>query len=200
MQNALVYMNKHIDFYFDFISPYSYLAHKKIINLNQRNIFNYKAILLGGLHNLSKVIAPAFNEKKIKNMKNDCILISKKNKIPFKWNEKFPINSLHLMRGFLVIDNNKKNKFIDLCFDAYWKDNLDISIEKNIKKILSDCEIDHDYFENSIKEQVIKNKLKELTSEAFKLDVFGAPTFLVNNKLFWGQDRLEYAIDELKIK
>ena len=191
-------MSKHIDFYFDFISPYSYLAHKKIINLNQRNIFNYKAILLGGLHNLGEVIAPAFNEKKMKNMKNDCILISKKNKIPFKWNEKFPINSLHLMRGFLVIDNNKKNKFIDLCFDAYWKDNLDISIEKNIKKILSDCEIDHDYFEKSIKEQVIKNKLKELTSEAFKLDVFGAPTFLVNNKLFWGQDRLEYAIDELK--
>ena len=191
-------MSKHIDFYFDFISPYSYLAHKKIINLNQRNIFNYKAILLGGLHNLGEVIAPAFNEKKMKNMKNDCILISKKNKIPFKWNEKFPINSLHLMRGFLVIDNDKKNKFIDLCFDAYWKDNLDISIEKNIKKILSDCEIDHDYFEKSIKEQVIKNKLKELTSEAFKLDVFGAPTFLVNNKLFWGQDRLEYAIDELK--
>ena len=191
-------MSKHIDFYFDFISPYSYLAHKKIINLNQRNIFNYKAILLGGLHNLGEVIAPAFNEKKMKNMKNDCILISKKNKIPFKWNERFPINSLHLMRGFLIIDNNKKNKFIDLCFDAYWKDNLDISIEKNIKKILSDCEIDHDYFEKSIKEQVIKNKLKELTNEAFKLDVFGAPTFLVNNKLFWGQDRLEYAIDELK--
>ena len=190
-------MSKHIDFYFDFISPYSYLAHKKIINLNQRNIFNYKPILLGGLHNLGEVIAPALNEKKMKNMKNDCILISKKNKIPFKWNEKFPINSLHLMRGFLVIDNNKKNKFIDLCFDAYWKDNLDISIEKNIKKILSDCEIDHDYFEKSIKEQVIKNKLKELTSEAFKLDVFGAPTFLVNNKLFWGQDRLEYAIEEI---
>ena len=191
-------MNKHIDFYFDFISPYSYLAHKKIINLNQRNIFNYKAILLGGLHNLGEVIAPAFNKRKMKNMKNDCVLISKKNEIPFKWNEKFPINSLYLMRGFLVIDNNKKNKFIDLCFDAYWKDNLDISIEKNIKKILSDCEIDHDYFEKSIKEQVIKNKLKELTNEAFKLDVFGAPTFLVNNKLFWGQDRLEYAIDELK--
>jgi len=191
-------MNRHIDFYFDFISPYSYLAHKKIINLNQRNIFNYKAILLGGLHNLGEVIAPAFNEKKMKNMKNDCILISKKNKIPFKWNEKFPINSLYLMRGFLIIDDKKKNKFIDLCFDAYWKDNLDISIEKNIKKILSDCEIDHNYFEEGIREQKIKDELKNLTNEAFELDVFGAPTFLVNNKLFWGQDRLEYAIDELK--
>ena len=50
-------MNKSIDFYFDFISPYSYLAHKKIINLNKRNIFNYKAILLGGLHNMGGVTA-----------------------------------------------------------------------------------------------------------------------------------------------
>jgi len=107
-------MNKHIDFYFDFISPYSYLAHKKIINLNQRNIFNYKAILLGGLHNLGEVIAPAFNKRKMKNMKNDCILISEKNEIPFKWNEKFPINSLHLMRGFLIIDDSNKKKFYQI--------------------------------------------------------------------------------------
>mgnify|MGYP001157358793 FL=1 len=191
-------MTKKIDFYFDFISPYSYLAHKKIINLNLRNIFNYKAILLGGLHNLAEVTPPAFNERKMKNMKDDCILISKKNKIPFIWNEKFPINSLYLMRGFLIIDDKKKNKFIDSCFDAYWKDNLDISIEKNIRKILTDCEINHDFFEKGIKEQKIKDKLKDLTSEAFKLNVFGAPTFLVNKKLFWGQDRLEYAIDESK--
>ena len=191
-------MTKSIDFYFDFISPYSYLAHKKIIKLNLRNIFNYKAILLGGLHNLAEVTPPAFNERKMKNMKDDCILISKKNKIPFIWNEKFPINSLYLMRGFLIIDDKKKNKFIDSCFDAYWKDNLDISIEKNIQKILTDCEINHDFFEKGIKEQKIKDKLKDLTSEAFKLNVFGAPTFLVNKKLFWGQDRLEYAIDESK--
>ena len=191
-------MSKYIDFYFDFISPYSYLAHKKIINLNQRNIFKYKAILLGGLHNLAEVTPPAFNEKKIKNMKNDCILISKKNEIPFKWNEKFPINSLHLMRGFLIIDDNKKNIFIDLCFEAYWKHNIDISNEKNIQKILSDCEINHTFFEKGIKDQKIKDGLKDLTNEAFKLDIFGAPTFLVNNKLFWGQDRLEYAIDESK--
>ena len=191
-------MIKPIDFYFDFISPYSYLAHKKIINLNLRNIFNYKAILLGGLHNLANVTPPAFNERKMKNMKDDCILVSKKNKIPFKWNEKFPINSLYLMRGYLIIDDNKKNKFVDVCFDAYWKDNLDISIENNIKKILRDCKINYDFFEKSIKEQKVKDELKNLTKDAFKLDIFGAPTFLVNKKLFWGQDRLEYAIDESK--
>ena len=189
-------MNKKINFYFGFISPYSYISHKKIINLNQRNNFTYKPILLGGLHNLGKITPPAFNEKKMKNMKNDCILVSKKNNVPFIWNDKFPINSLYLMRGYLLIDNNKKNEFIDKCFDAYWKDNIDISIDENLNKILLDCEIDQNLFYEGLKDQKIKDELKELTNKAFMLDVFGAPTFLINDKLFWGQDRLEYALEE----
>ena len=189
-------MTKFIDFYFDFISPYSYLAHKRIIHLNKRDKFNYKPILLGGLHNLGGITAPAFNERKMKNMKNDCSLIAQKNNIQFRWNEKFPLNSLNLMRGYLFIDEQIKNKFFDICFDSYWKDNVDITQDDNIKKILSDCNIDEKKYLSGIKEIKIKEKLKNLTSLAFENDVFGAPTFVVNNKLFWGQDRLEYAIDE----
>ena len=190
-------MTKKIDFYFDFISPYSYLAHKRIISLDSRDKFNYKAILLGGLHNLGGITAPAFNERKMKNMRNDCMLIAKKNKIDFKWNEKFPINSLYLMRGYLFIDHNKKDEFFDVCFDAYWKNNFDISKEESIKKILIECEIETKDFEIGIKDQKIKDELKNLTYIAFQNDVFGAPTFVINKKLFWGQDRLEYALDEL---
>ena len=190
-------MTKKIDFYFDFISPYSYLAHKRIVSLNNRDKFNYKAILLGGLHNLGGITAPAFNERKMKNMRNDCMLIAEKNKIDFTWNEKFPINSLYLMRGYLFINHNKKDKFFDVCFDAYWKNNFDISKEENIKKILIECEIGIKDFEIGIKDKKIKDKLKDLTNIAFQNDVFGAPTFVINQKLFWGQDRLEYALDEL---
>ena len=190
-------MTKKIDFYFDFISPYSYLAHKRIISLNNRDKFNYKAILLGGLHNLGGITAPAFNERKMKNMRNDCMLIAKKNKIDFTWNEKFPINSLYLMRGYLFINHNKKDKFFDVCFDAYWKNNFDISKEENIKKILIECDIETEDFEMGIKDKKIKDELKDLTNIAFQNDVFGAPTFVINQKLFWGQDRLEYALDEL---
>ena len=190
-------MNKKIEFYFDFISPYSYLAHKKIVNSNNRDKFIYKAILLGGLHNLGKITAPAFNEKKMKNMKNDCVLIAKKNKIDFMWNDKFPINTLNLMRGYLFVIESKKDKFFDVCFDAYWKKNLDISSQNNIKNILQECEIDQNDFERGIKDQNIKDKLKDLTTLAFQNDIFGAPTFVVNNKLFWGQDRLDFAMDEL---
>ena len=191
-------MTKSIDFYFDFISPYSFIAHKKIKYLNQNNKLNikYKPILLGGLHNLGGITAPAFNERKMKNMKNDCNLIAAKNNIEFKWNDKFPINSLYLMRGYISIDQNCKEKYLDICFDAYWKDNIDISHNESLDKILKKSQIDKKFFFKKINEKKIKDELKKFTSDAFEIDIFGAPTFIVNEKIFWGQDRLEYAIDE----
>jgi len=191
-------MTKSIDFYFDFISPYSYLGYKKLNLLNQNNQINinYKPILLGGLHNLGGITAPAFNERKMKNMKNDCELIAKKNDIEFKWNTKFPINSLHLMRGYLVIKDDLKKKYFDVCFDAYWKNNIDIADEKNTDSILETVGQDKIEFIDGIKETKTKEELKRVTKNAFEIDIFGAPTFVVNNKIFWGQDRLNYAIDE----
>ena len=188
-------MTKSIDFYFDFISPYSYLAYKRISILKNLKI-NYRPILLGGLHKLGGITAPAFNERKMKNMKNDCELIAKKNNIEFKWNTKFPVNSLLIMRGYLTLDKEFKKKYFDDCFDAYWKNNIDVSIEENINEILENCKIDKDIFFKNINDQKIKDELRELTNLAFEKDIFGAPTFVVNNKLFWGQDRLDYALDE----
>jgi len=191
-------MTRSIDFYFDFISPYSYLAFKKIKLLNKTNTlnFNYKPILLGGLHKLGGITAPAFNERKMKNMKNDCKLVALKNNIIFKWNTKFPINTLNLMRGYLAINDRIKKNYFEICFDAYWRDNLDISNENEIDKILDICDINKDEFFEKIKNPKIKNELKNLTDIAFKNNIFGAPTFVVNKKIFWGQDRLNYAIDE----
>ena len=191
-------MTKSLEFYFDFISPYSFLAYKKLISFNENDKINiiYKPILLGGLHKLGGITAPAFNERKMKNMKNDCELVAKKNKIKFKWNEKFPINSLYLMRGYLTIDNDLKNKFFELCFDNYWKNNIDISSEENINNILNICGLDKNIFFKKIQDQKTKDELRQLTSLAFEKDIFGAPTFIVNNKIFWGQDRLDYALDE----
>ena len=120
----------------------------------------------------------------------------KKNNIEFRWNEKFPINSLQLMRGYLVIEDKIKNNFFDTCFNYYWKDNIDLSKTENIEKILKDCSIDKKFFFKKVQNQKVKDELKKLTNEAFKKDIFGAPTFLVNDKIFWGQDRLDYAVEE----
>jgi 2-hydroxychromene-2-carboxylate isomerase len=63
--------------------------------------------------------------------------------------------------------------------------------------LLRKLEINQEQFFHGIKNQIVKDELKKFTNDAFKKEVFGAPTFIVNNKIFWGQDRLEYAIEEL---
>ena len=190
-------MTKSIDFYFDFISPYSYLAYKKIkiLKKNQNIIFKYKPILLGGLHNLQKITAPAFIKPKLEHMINDCALIAKKNNFDFMWNNKFPINSLNIMRGCLLI-NNDNELYLEAMFNAYWKDNLDTSNEKILNTLLEKCKINSETFFEGIKNPKIKNELKTITQKAHEKGIFGAPTFLINNKVFWGQDRLEFALDE----
>ena len=115
-------MTKSLEFYFDFISPYSYLAYKKLKLLDINNNVNiiYKPILLGGLHKLGGITAPAFNERKMKNMKNDCELVAKKNNIQFKWNDKFPINTLYLMRGYLIIEKKFNKNNIIVAYEPIW--------------------------------------------------------------------------------
>ena len=188
-------MIKEIDFYFDFISPYSYLAHQKIKNIKNVS-FNYKPILLGGLHNLQGITAPAFIKPKLKHMISDCDLIAKKDSFNFIWNSKFPINSLNIMRGYLFINYENKDLYLNEMFDAYWNNNLDISSEEILKSILKKCKIDTYGFIEGIKNPEIKEELKNVTQEAHDKEIFGAPTFVVNNKIFWGQDRLEFALDE----
>ena len=188
-------MSRKIDFYFDFISPYSYLAHQKI-KTNKDVNFNYKPVLVGGLHNLQGITAPAFIKSKLKHMITDCVLIAKKYKFDFIWNSKFPINSLNIMRGYLFVNNENKDSYLETMFDAYWKNNLDISNEKIIKTLLEKCKINPSEFFDGIKDSKIKNDLKNLTQKAHNKEIFGAPTFVVNNKIFWGQDRLEFALDE----
>ena len=192
-------MSNHIDFYFDIISPYAFIAYKNIIKIDNVN-FNFKPIFLGCLHNLVEITAPAFNKFKLKNMKNDCELISKKNNINFSWNSKFPINTLYIMRGYLFVEEIKKKEYLKTFFNAYRQDNIDLTIEKNITKLLNKLNIDYKEFFNGIAKQEIKYQLRNDTNDAFKKEIFGAPTFVVNKKIFWGQDRLEYALDEFNIK
>ena len=188
-------MTKEIDFYFDFISPYSYLAHQKIKSIKNVN-FNYKPVLVGGLHNLQGITAPAFIKPKLKHMISDCDLIAKKDKSNFIWNSNFPINSLNIMRGYLFINIENRDLYLNVMFDAYWKDNLNISNEEIIKTLIKKNKIEPISFFDGIKDPKIKEELKNVTQEAHDKEIFGAPTFVVNNKIFWGQDRLEFALNE----
>ena len=192
-------MIKPFDFFFDFISPYSYLAHKQIRKLEKENNIkiNYKPILLGGLHKLAGVTAAAFIPSKTKYMIRDCKMIAEKHNIKFKFNTNFPINSLALMRGVFLAQNKKKlDQYVDFFFDAYWEDGLNLNSDKILNSILTNLNINFNEFQLIISDQKIKKKLTVQTTEAYNKGVFGAPSFIINNKLFWGQDRLEFVLKE----
>ena len=194
-------MIKPFDFYFDFSSPYSYLAHKQIRKIEKENSvkINYKPILLGGLLNLAGIKANAFIPSKAKFMIRDCKLIAEKHQFDFKFNTYFPINSLNLMRGVLIAEKNKFLKlYVDKMFDAFWKDGLNLDDKFVNQKVLENLGLNTKIFYEQISNIEIKNELKERTNDAFNKEVFGAPTFIINNKLFWGQDRLEFVLNEAK--
>ncbi len=192
-------MIKSFDFYFDFISPYSFLAHKEINKIERKNSIKikYKPILLGGLHNLHGIKAPAFIPAKAKHMIRDCKLIAEKNHIKFKFNSYFPIRSLNLMRGVLVAEeDNYKSYYIDSIFNSIWQDGLNMNDENIIQKILKNLNVNPKTFLLRVASSSIKESLKKKTNDAYEKGIFGAPTFVSNNKIFWGQDRIEFALNE----
>ena len=192
-------MIKPFDFYFDFISPYSFLAHKEIRKIeNKAKIkIRYKPILLGGLHNLHGIKAPAFIPAKAKHIVRDCKLIAERNNVRFKFNSYFPIKSLDLMRGVLVAEeDNIKDYYIDNIFSNIWQDGLNMNDEIIVQKVLKNLNINYKTFALRSTSSLIKDSLRKKTSEAYEKGVFGAPTFLSNNKIFWGQDRIEFALKE----
>ena len=192
-------MIKPFDFYFDFISPYSFLAHKEIRKIEQKTSvkIRYKPILLGGLHNLHGIKAPAFIPAKARHMIRDCKLIAERNSVKFKFNSYFPIRSLNLMRGVLIAEeDNYKSYYIDSIFNAIWQDGLNMNDESIIQKILKNLNVNPKTFQLRSASSSIKDSLRKKTNEAYEKGIFGAPSFVSNNKIFWGQDRLEFAIIE----
>ena len=192
-------MIKPFDFYFNFISPYSFLAHKEIIKIERKNSIKikYKPILLGGLHNLHGIKAPAFIPAKAKHMIRDCKLIAEKNKIKFKFNSYFPIKSLNLMRGvFVAEEDNYKSFYIDNIFSSIWQDGLNMNDESIIQRVLKNLDVNPKTFLLRATSSSVKDMLKKGTNEAYEKGIFGAPSFVSNNKIFWGQDRIEFAINE----
>ena len=192
-------MIKPFEFYFDFISPYSFLAHKQIkkIEANENVKIKYNPILLGGLHNLHGIKAPAFIPAKAKHMIRDCKLIAEKNEIRFKFNYYFPIRTLNLMRGVLVAEeDNIKSYYIDSIFNTIWQDGLNMNDEIIIQKVLQNLNVNPKTFTLRSSSSSIKDSLRKKTNEAYEKGIFGAPTFVSNNKIFWGQDRIEFALKE----
>ena len=103
------------------------------------------------------------------------------------------------MRGAIIAKNDNSEKiYIEKIFDAIWRDGLNMNDNIIINKVLKNLDLNPNIFFGKVSDIKIKDKLKKLTNDALKKGIFGAPTYYVNRKIFFGQDRLSYAIDEIK--
>ena len=194
-------MTKSIEFYFDFSSPYSYIGYQEIKKIEKKNSFKikYMPIFLGGLHNAAGVTPAAFINLKSKYMIEDAKLICEKKNIKFIFNSYFPIKTVNFMRGAIIAgEGNFEKIYIEKIFNAIWKDGLNMNDATVIDKVLKNIDLNPQKFLTQATDQKIKDKLKKLTNDALKKGIFGAPTFMINKKIFWGQDRLSYAVEETK--
>ena len=194
-------MIKSFDFYFDFASPYTFLAHKEIRKIEKQHSINikYMPVLLGGLLKSAGIKPNIDIPIKAKYMIKDCKLWAEKYNIIFKFNNYFPIMTLNLMRCVLVAEKKfSAQNFIDNVFDAIWKNDLNLNDNIVVEKLLKNLDINPRTFLLEAKDQKIKDDLKKKTEEAIQKGIFGLPSFIVNNKIFWGQDRLEFVLNEAK--
>jgi 2-hydroxychromene-2-carboxylate isomerase len=130
-------------------------------------------------------------------MIKDCKLWAEKNKIEFKFNNYFPIETLNLMRSVLVAEKKGfSQNFINKVFDAIWKDGLNLNDTSIFEKLLKNLDINPKTFLTEATDLKIKDDLKRRTNNAYSKGIFGAPSFIINNKIFWGQDRIDFVVRE----
>ena len=89
-----------------------------------------------------------------------------------------------------------KTYYIDNIFNTIWQDGLNMNDEIIIQKVLKNLNINPKTFSLRSTSSSIKDSLRKKTNEAYEKGIFGAPTFVSNNKIFWGQDRIEFALKE----
>lgn len=103
------------------------------------------------------------------------------------------------MRGVLIAEeDNYKQEYINQIFESIWGDGLNLNDQNIIDRILKNMGVNPKTFFLRSTTEIIKSNLKKITKDAYLKGIFGAPTFLVRGKIFWGQDRINFAIDEIK--
>ena len=193
-----------LEFFFDCSSPWTYLAFKEMENLCSRLNLEliWKPILVGGIFN---TINPSVYESRSNPVKPKAAYSQKDLKdwslirgITVNWPDVFPVNSVKAMRGvFFALEKNKVSEYIESVFYSYWTNNLDISLDEVMVKIVEGLGLSSEDFISFINLESTKEALKLNTEELAQRGGFGSPTMFVDNEnMFFGNDRLNL-IEEL---
>jgi len=184
-----------IDFYYDIVCPYAYLASTQIEELAQRigAPLHYRPILLGGVfRNIDAPLVPMDTMPESKRRMNQLDLARWAEHFgqPLNFPDSHPQRTVEAMR--CVLASPKPVKTMEALFRAYWVEGRNVTDLDVLRTILQENDLAPDSILEDINSTPIKDQLKENTAGAVKAGVFGVPAFMVNGELIWGQDRLHF--------
>jgi 2-hydroxychromene-2-carboxylate isomerase len=191
-------MTRTIEFWFDFGSPTTYLAHTQLPRIAREAGAQllYKPMLLGGVFKATGNASPVSVPAKGRWMNRDIERWAARYGVPFAFNPHFPINTLALMRGAIGLQMQQSadafTRYVDAVFDAMWVQPRNLGDAGEVAAALAQAGVDAEAFTALVADPEVKAALVAQTEQAVARGVFGAPTCFVGDEMFFGQDRLEF--------
>jgi 2-hydroxychromene-2-carboxylate isomerase len=190
-----------VEFYYDLVSPYSYLAYGQLRRICEENgaALLLRPMLLGAVHKEAGIKSPIETELKARYQARDIRRWAGYYGVPLRFPDPFPFRTLKSMRAAMFLqDGNGLEAVTAAAFALYWGEggapkgfeeaDEDLPISAVARRIGAEPE---EVLEGAASPDA-KQGLKDATSEALQRGVFGAPAFFVGDEMFWGNDRLHF--------
>ena len=184
----------HIDFYFDPISPYAWLAANRLDSIRASTGMAIIAhpILFAGLLKAHGNLGPAEIPAKREYIFRDVMRRAAYLKLNAECPPNHPFNPLLALRVCTAVSNNEQRlRLAGMLMNAAWRDGLDITLPDNVHSVLTQCGLDADQLLAMTQDKGVKQRLISATQDAVERGIFGVPTFYLDGQIFWGEDRID---------
>jgi 2-hydroxychromene-2-carboxylate isomerase len=180
-----------IEFYFDFISPYSYLAWTWV--RNQPYEFEYYPVSIASIVAHYDTKGPAQIAPKRNYLFKDLLRFSKLNGVPFTTPKNLPFNSLYALRLALTeVSGPQQKEIINAIFKAGWERGEELGSDDSLKEILIKENLYSEELFARMEDKSARAGLKANVERALEKELFGVPSFVVGDEMFWGNDSTKY--------
>jgi 2-hydroxychromene-2-carboxylate isomerase len=201
-------MDVSVEFHFDFGSPNAYLAHVVIPAIEKRSgvRFAYVPVLLGGVFKATRNVSPAVSLRGVKNKGEYAALetrrfLAQHGITRYAPNPFFPVNTLQIMRGAVAAQRvGCFERYVDEVYRHMWADPKKMDESAVIRAALLESGLPADPLLSLAADPDVKQELLANTERSVARGVFGSPSFLVGDELFFGKDRLREVEKEIEVQ
>lgn len=181
-----------VAFYFDPISPYSWLAARQSSRIEAAGVrLDFRPVLLAGLLAANGTKGPAEVPSKRAYTMRDVLRIATRLKIPVAFPPTHPFNPLRALRMCMALAGDERARFAVALLDGAWGRGLELADATILIRLADECGLDGRALAARAEEADIKQALVAATGAAVADGVFGVPVFRVDDELFWGEDRID---------